>query len=90
VAVDTGNGLITPIVTAAERKGLAEISASVKEMAGRAKDGKLLPHEFMGGTITVSNLVPIRSNFRFGRNVFGQFFALYLWTNSNSKSCVQN
>jgi pyruvate dehydrogenase E2 component (dihydrolipoamide acetyltransferase) len=56
VAVDTGNGLITPIVTSAERKGLAEISSSVKEMAGRAKEGKLLPHEFMGGTITVSNL----------------------------------
>ena len=56
VAVDTGNGLITPIVTSAERKGLAEISANVREMAGRAKEGKLLPHEFMGGTITVSNL----------------------------------
>ena len=56
VAVDTGNGLITPIVTSAERKGLAEISANVREMAGRAKEGKLQPHEFMGGTITVSNL----------------------------------
>jgi len=56
VAVDTGSGLITPIVASAERKGLAEISATVKELAGRAKDGKLLPHEFMGGTITVSNL----------------------------------
>merc|ERR1712013_882383 len=43
VAVDTGNGLITPIVTGAE-------------MAGRAKEGKLQPHEFQGGTITVSNL----------------------------------
>jgi len=56
VAVDTGNGLITPIVTGAESKGLAEISTSVKEMAGRAKVGKLQPHEFQGGTITVSNL----------------------------------
>merc|ERR550519_639247 len=56
VAVDTGNGLITPIVTGAEGKGLAEISNSVKEMAGRAKLGKLQPHEFQGGTITVSNL----------------------------------
>jgi len=56
VAVDTGNGLITPIVTGAEGKGLAEISNSVKEMAGRAKVGKLQPHEFQGGTITVSNL----------------------------------
>ena len=35
VAVDTGSGLITPIVTGVEAKGLAEISESVKEMAGR-------------------------------------------------------
>ena len=56
VAVDTGNGLITPIVTNVESKGLAEISESVKELAARAKDGKLQPNEFQGGTITVSNL----------------------------------
>merc|ERR1719427_2474152 len=56
VAVDTGSGLITPIVTGVEAKGLAEISESVKEMAGRAKVGKLAPHEYQGGTITVSNL----------------------------------
>jgi len=56
VAVDTGSGLITPIVTGVEAKGLAEISESVKEMAGRAKIGKLAPHEYQGGTITVSNL----------------------------------
>merc|ERR1711892_1055181 len=48
VAVDTGNGLITPIVTGAEGKGLSEISSSVREMAGRAKVGKLQPHEFQG------------------------------------------
>lgn len=56
VAVDTGSGLITPIVTGADTKGLAEISETVKELAGRAKLGKLQPHEFQGGTITVSNL----------------------------------
>ena len=56
VAVDTGSGLITPIVRSVESKGLAEISTSVKEMAGRAKQGKLAPHEYQGGTITVSNL----------------------------------
>lgn len=56
VAVDTGSGLITPIVTNAGTKGLAEISENVKELAGRAKQGKLQPHEFQGGTITVSNL----------------------------------
>lgn len=56
VAVDTGSGLITPIVAGADTKGLAEISETVKELAGRAKLGKLQPHEFQGGTITVSNL----------------------------------
>jgi len=56
VAVDTGNGLITPIVTNVESKGLAEISETIKELAARAKEGKLQPHEFQGGTITVSNL----------------------------------
>merc|ERR1719187_207545 len=56
VAVDTGSGLITPIVTGADTRGLADISSSVREMAGRAKEGKLAPHEFQGGTITVSNL----------------------------------
>jgi len=56
VAVDTGSGLITPIVTSAQSKGLAEISSDIKELAGKAKEGKLQPHEFMGGTITVSNL----------------------------------
>ena len=56
VAVDTGAGLITPIVTSADAKGLAEISYTIKELAGRAKEGKLKPHEFQGGSITVSNL----------------------------------
>lgn len=56
VAVDTGSGLITPIVASAHNKGLAEISSNIRELAGKAKEGKLQPHEFMGGTITVSNL----------------------------------
>lgn len=56
VAVDTGTGLITPIVHSAESKGLAEISATVRELATKAKEGKLQPNEFQGGTITVSNL----------------------------------
>lgn len=56
VAVDTGAGLITPIVTSVESRGLADISETMKELAGRAKEGRLQPHEFQGGTITVSNL----------------------------------
>lgn len=56
VAVSTPTGLITPIVKDADCKGLASISGEVKELAGRAKENKLQPHEFMGGTFTISNL----------------------------------
>jgi pyruvate dehydrogenase E2 component (dihydrolipoamide acetyltransferase) len=56
VAVATPNGLITPIVKAAETKGLAQISAEIKDMAGRAREGKLKPEEFQGGTFSISNL----------------------------------
>lgn len=56
VAVDTGKGLITPIVTNAESRGLADISEAVRGLAAKAKEGRLQPHEFQGGTITVSNL----------------------------------
>lgn len=56
VAVATPNGLITPIVRAAEYKGLREISEEVKDLAGRARENKLKPEEFQGGTFTISNL----------------------------------
>lgn len=56
VAVSTENGLITPIVFGADTKGLAQISREVKALAAKARDGKLQPQEFQGGTITVSNL----------------------------------
>lgn len=52
----TDKGLITPIVPQADRKGLVEINKLIKELAAKARDGKLQPHEFQGGTITVSNL----------------------------------
>ena len=56
VAVQTNQGLITPIVKDADRKGLKEISEAVKELAAKAKDNALAPEEFMGGTFTISNL----------------------------------
>jgi len=56
VAVSTPNGLITPIVKSAEDKGLKEISAEVKDLVSRARENKLTPEEFQGGTFTVSNL----------------------------------
>ncbi|KRF81813.1 dihydrolipoyllysine-residue acetyltransferase component of pyruvate dehydrogenase complex, mitochondrial isoform X3 [Drosophila virilis] len=56
VAVSTEKGLITPIIFGADRKGVLEISKNVKELAGKARENKLQPHEFQGGTISVSNL----------------------------------
>ncbi len=56
VAVATPNGLITPIIKDAANKSLKDISNEMKELAGKAKEGKLKPAEFQGGTISVSNL----------------------------------
>lgn len=56
VAVSTDAGLITPIIFNADTKGLAQISAEVKELASKARANKLQPQEFQGGTFTVSNL----------------------------------
>lgn len=56
IAVAIENGLITPIVKAANKKSLAEISAEVRDLATRAKTGKLAPDEFQGGSFSISNL----------------------------------
>ncbi|KAL3137127.1 hypothetical protein ABBQ32_006699 [Trebouxia sp. C0010 RCD-2024] len=56
VAVATDAGLITPIVPQANTKTLSQISAEVKELAGRARANKLKPHEFQGGSFSISNL----------------------------------
>ena len=56
VAVAVPDGLFTPIVRKAELKSLTQISAEVKDMAGRAKNKKLAPAEYQGGTTAVSNL----------------------------------
>ncbi len=56
VAVAIEGGLITPIVRDAANKGLGAISAEVKALAARAREGKLQPGEYEGGTFTISNL----------------------------------
>ena len=56
VAVAAPSGLITPIIKDAGAKGLAQISTEMKELAGKARDGKLQPHEYQGGTASLSNL----------------------------------
>lgn len=56
VAVQTDTGLMVPIVFGAHDKSIGEISSEIKALAGKAKEGKLQPHEFQGGTFTISNL----------------------------------
>ena len=56
IAVALKEGLITPIVKNADKKGLIEISKEIKELVNKAKTGKLLPDEYTGGTISISNL----------------------------------
>ena len=56
VAVAAPSGLITPIIRDAGRKGLAQIGTEMKELAGKARDGKLQPQEYQGGTASLSNL----------------------------------
>jgi pyruvate dehydrogenase E2 component (dihydrolipoamide acetyltransferase) len=56
VAVAIPGGLITPIIKDADKKGLVDISNAMKDLAARAKDGKLKPEEFQGGTFSISNL----------------------------------
>jgi len=56
VAVALDDGLITPIIRGADGKGLAAISNEMKEFAGRARQGKLMPEEYQGGAFSLSNL----------------------------------
>ena len=56
VAVSMPDGLITPIIRHADRKGLASISTEMKDLGARARSGKLKPEEFQGGTFSISNL----------------------------------
>jgi pyruvate dehydrogenase E2 component (dihydrolipoamide acetyltransferase) len=56
VAVATPGGLITPILHNTDQLGLSDISSKVKDLATRARDGKLAPEEYQGGTFCISNL----------------------------------
>nr|WP_199899518.1 pyruvate dehydrogenase complex dihydrolipoamide acetyltransferase [Sneathiella glossodoripedis] len=56
VAVAVDGGLITPVVKGADGKGLASISNEMKELAAKAKSGKLMPEEYQGGCFSISNL----------------------------------
>ena len=56
VAVSIPGGLITPVIVDAGAKSLSKIATEIKDLAGRARDGKLQPHEYQGGTASLSNM----------------------------------
>jgi len=56
MAVAVDGGLVTPVIWAAEQKGLAEIAGISRDLATRAREGRLAPEEFSGGSFTISNL----------------------------------
>ncbi len=56
VAVAVEGGLITPVIRGADSKGLLDISQEMKVLAGKAREAKLMPEEYQGGTFSVSNL----------------------------------
>lgn len=56
IAVATEKGLMTPIIRNADQKTVSAISSEVKELAEKARSGKLAPHQFQGGTFSISNL----------------------------------
>jgi len=56
IAVAVDEGLMTPVVRDADRKGVAQIADEVRELAGRARDKKLQPEEMTNGTFSISNL----------------------------------
>lgn len=56
VAVAIEGGLFTPVIRDAESKGLAALSSEMKDLAGRARDRKLAPNEYQGGSFAISNL----------------------------------
>jgi pyruvate dehydrogenase E2 component (dihydrolipoamide acetyltransferase) len=56
IAVAIEDGLVTPVIRAAQNKSLREISEAVKDLANRARNKRMKPEEFQGGTFTVSNL----------------------------------
>jgi len=56
VAVATENGLVAPVVRDVDRKGLAALATEMKNLAGKAREGRLGPEQLQGGTLTISNL----------------------------------
>jgi pyruvate dehydrogenase E2 component (dihydrolipoamide acetyltransferase) len=56
VAVATGSGLVTPVLTSVERRSISEIAGATRDFVARARDGRLQQSELEGGSVTVTNL----------------------------------
>ncbi|MBI2376785.1 MAG: 2-oxo acid dehydrogenase subunit E2 [Deltaproteobacteria bacterium] len=63
VAVDTPKGLLVPVLRSADQKSIRELARELGELAGRARAGKLLPHEMQGATFSVTNLGGLGTGF---------------------------
>jgi len=59
IAVDTGRGLVVPVVRDTDRKSIVQISADIEDLATRARAGELSPDEMRGGTFTITNVGPL-------------------------------
>jgi len=72
VAVALEEGLIVPVVKDADKKSLAEISKTIRELAEKAREGKLVPDEVTGGTFTLTNLGAAGAGWRFETPIINQ------------------
>lgn len=80
VAVALEGGLIVPVVTVADKKGLVEINRTLKGLAEKARNGKLLPDEVSGGTFTLTNLGAFGGGWGFNTPIINQPEAAILGT----------
>ena len=80
VAVAVEGGLIVPVVRTADKKSIPEISQEIKELASKARDGKLLPDDVGGSTFTLTNLGAFGGGWSFGTPIINQPEAAILGT----------
>lgn len=73
VAVSTETGLITPIVFNADTKGLVAISTDVKELAAKARQGKLQPQEYQVFFLDISSTVLLQHDFNLNFSITGRY-----------------
>ena len=88
VAVALDEGLIVPVVRAADKKSLKEISQTVKTLAEKAREGKLVAEEITGGTFTLSNLGAVGAGYRFETVIINQPESAILGTGAITERAV--